>query len=60
MKSEETAENYKSPNRDRDFSNYTTYSLRRMVGDGVNRYYEHYFFQQAKRELSKRLRKNAR
>lgn len=53
-------EPYSSPNRDRDFSRYTTYSLRRIVGDGINRHYEHYFFQQAKRELSKRLRKNAR
>lgn len=60
MQSEETTEPYKSPNRNRDFSLYTTYSLRRIVGDGVNRHYEHYFFQQAKRELTKRLRNNDR
>jgi hypothetical protein len=43
--------------KNHNFSNYTTRALGMIVQDGINRAYEHYFFQNAQRELSKRLRK---
>ena len=51
------AERYSSPWKNRDFSNYTTRHLGMIVLDGVNKYWEHYFFVGARRELEKRLRK---
>jgi len=42
--------------KNHNFKYYTTRHLGMIVQDGVNRAYEHYFFVNAHRELSKRLR----
>lgn len=52
-----TAQDKELANRAKKVVDLSTYTLERIVGDGINRSWEHYHYIASQRELKKRLRK---